>query len=378
MSPHNHKGILSPRLHIHLFGRKISAFHFFGAIGFIAGMSLGLILCGVLELQPRVVLLMTIISATTFFVLAMTAKSITGQENLVYYHHEVGIILCCAFCLYLVKQPLLPYLDITLLGIGTFLAFGRIGCHSVGCCHGRPHHRGIRYGQQHVDAGFTWYYKDVALLPVQLIEACFVFLIVITNIWLLSLSVPPGTVLIVYTVIYGSIRFCLEFVRGDTGRPQWMGLSEAQWTTLFLVALTYGLGSAGLLPAYKWHAALFFCMLAFSLFIIFHRPRLASLLFSDDHITQIAEGLEILDISPRERNGVVRVYTTDLGLCMSCGINDKDTRHYTLSLNNAGSLHKKMVERLAKIIGSLRYHAGSFDVIDRKNGVYHILFSLQP
>jgi hypothetical protein len=103
----------------------------------------------------------------------------------------------------------------------------------------------------------------------------------------------------------------------------------------------------------------------------------ASGIFSAGHITEIAEGLEILDISPRERNGQVRIYTTGKGLCISCGAYDKETRHYTLSLKNAGLLQKKMVEKLAQIIGSLKYHKGSYDVIDRENGVYHILFSLQ-
>ena len=31
-----------------------------------------------------------------------------------------------------------PYLDATALGLGAFLACGRVGCTLAGCCHGRP------------------------------------------------------------------------------------------------------------------------------------------------------------------------------------------------------------------------------------------------
>ena len=376
MSPHNHIGVLSPRLHIHLYGKRISSFHFFGGIGFILGMALGLVLCKVSGLQPPVILLMTVIGAASFITLALVAKRITGDEMLVYYHHEIAIVVCCAAALYLFRLPVLPYLDITLLGIGVFLAFGRIGCHSVGCCHGKPHHRGIRYGQQHVDAGFTWYYKDIPLLPVQLMESACVFVIVLTGAWLLCRHVQPGTVLVVYTVIYGSIRFGLEFFRGDDDRPYRWGLSEAQWTTLALVALTYGLGGAGLLPVYAWHAVIFLCMLAASvILVLLYRSKVFHPLLAATHVTQIAEGLEILEIDDPESR--VSVHTTNRGLCLSSGNYDVNTRLYTLSLKNASLIKRGLVEKLARTIGSLKHHAGGFDIIDKKNGVYHILFRLK-
>ena len=129
-----------------------------------------------------------------------------------YYHHEISIMIFCALALYLLNKPVLPYLDISILGIGVFIGFGRIGCYSVGCCHGRPHKHGVKYGQAHVDAGFTWFYKDVPLLPVQLIESSYVFLIVISGVILLLNHAAPGTVLIVYTVVYGLMRFILARV----------------------------------------------------------------------------------------------------------------------------------------------------------------------
>ncbi|MBD0287506.1 MAG: prolipoprotein diacylglyceryl transferase, partial [Flavisolibacter sp.] len=158
---------------------------------------------------------MSLTGAATFFLLAILAKIITGEEVIVYYHHEIAILIMCAVVLHALHQPVLPYLDITILGIATFLAFGRIGCFNVGCCHGRPVKGGVRYRHEHVEAGFTPYYEDVPLFPVQLVESAFVFIVVIAGSFLLLRSFPAGTVLLLYTVVYGLFRFSIEIFRGD-------------------------------------------------------------------------------------------------------------------------------------------------------------------
>ena len=124
--------MLHPRLHIHVFKRAISSFHFFGIIGFIVGCVLGITLCNFLNLHTWIIVLMTLTGAFTFFLLAIIAKIITGEEVIVYYHHEIAILIMCSIVLKLLHAPLLNYLDITILGIATFLAFGRIGCFNVG------------------------------------------------------------------------------------------------------------------------------------------------------------------------------------------------------------------------------------------------------
>src|SRR5262249_61119424 len=109
-------------------------------------------------------------AAPTFLGIIMTTKPITGQERIIYYPHEIAVSLAAAGLLWLTSEPLLPYLDITILGIGAFLACGRIGCLMVGCCHGRPSGWGIRYTPDHAAAGFTDYYVGVVLFPIQLVE----------------------------------------------------------------------------------------------------------------------------------------------------------------------------------------------------------------
>src|SRR6266487_4250726 len=170
--------MLFPRLNLRFFSITINSFYFFGLLGYFTSITLGIFLCYFLKLGISVVLLMSLVGAVTFFALAFVTKILTGEESIVYYHHEIAILIFCSLTLKLLHYSVLPYIDITLLGIGTFLAFGRIGCFNVGCCHGRPGKFGYQYGEHHVAEGFTWYFKNITLLPVQLIESAFVFCIV--------------------------------------------------------------------------------------------------------------------------------------------------------------------------------------------------------
>jgi len=245
---------MKTRLTIHLFGRHINAFHFFGVLGFIGGAALGIALGNFCHLRLAVMLYLTLTSAAVSFLLAIVAKWITGEETIVYYHHEIAILVSCALLLRALREPILPYLDITVLGIGTLLAFGRLGCHSVGCCYGRPAEKGVVYSHAHVEAGFAAVTRGCPS-PVQLIESAFVFLTVITGTFLILHHSPPGTTLIVYTLIYGSFRFGMEFFRGDADRPYWLALSEAQWTTLILMLVCTSFSIVGWFPFYWWEMA---------------------------------------------------------------------------------------------------------------------------
>jgi prolipoprotein diacylglyceryltransferase len=55
------------------------------------------------------------------------------------------VMLVAAAFLWLLHEhePIIPYLDVTILVIGIFLVCGRIGCLMVGCCHGKPHRWGV-------------------------------------------------------------------------------------------------------------------------------------------------------------------------------------------------------------------------------------------
>src|SRR5688572_18941678 len=112
----------SPKLHIKLFGKKLHTFHFFGVLGFILGTLLGMWLAQQKGLSISVVIFLSCLGAAIFFGLVYLARWITGSETIVYYHHEITIMLLSTLALWLLRVPVLPYLDIVILGIATFLS----------------------------------------------------------------------------------------------------------------------------------------------------------------------------------------------------------------------------------------------------------------
>src|SRR5215467_14328359 len=165
--------------------RSLPAFQVCGYTGLGLAVLLAMLLTRSLGLSPITMILIVAASVPTFLGLVMATKIITGEERIIYYHHEIAVMLAAMTLLWLTSEPLLPFLDITILGIGAFLACGRIGCLMVGCCHGRPHHWGIRYRPEHAAAGFTDYYVGVTLFPIQLVESIWVAGVVIIGVLLI-------------------------------------------------------------------------------------------------------------------------------------------------------------------------------------------------
>jgi prolipoprotein diacylglyceryltransferase len=347
-------------------------------LGFLFGAVLGISLCYFLNFHIGIILLMTLIGAATFFALAFLAKILTGGETIVYYHHEISILINCSIVLKLLHLPVLNYLDITILGIATFLAFGRIGCFSVGCCHGKPAKKGVAYGHDHVKDGFPYYLESVILFPIQLVESAFVFLVIISGSIMLLQQAPPGTVLIFYTVIYGAFRFTIEFFRGDAERPYFKGLSEAQWTTLILLAISLLFSFVGLIPFYLWHFIVSACLFLVSFFVIINNSKKKNV-FSPHHVMQIASGLIELDKQNKDRQpaATINMFQTDFGFIFSKGqiVKNKSLiTHYTFSSKTNKPVDLKTVEKLAELIKKLRHHKSKLRITGKQNGIYHILF----
>src|SRR5258708_346383 len=109
------------RLHIPVLGRPRHSFHVCG----LTGLALAVLLASALVLHLRlsflVMALLIAASVTASLALAIAVKIATGRETLIYYYHELAVVAAAALVLKLAGQPLLPYLDATLLGLGTFL-----------------------------------------------------------------------------------------------------------------------------------------------------------------------------------------------------------------------------------------------------------------
>ena len=62
------------------------------------------------------------------------------------YHFQLIVLVSSTLLLTLLQTPVFPYLDILVMGLLVSQAFGRLGCLTAGCCHGKPHRWGICYG----------------------------------------------------------------------------------------------------------------------------------------------------------------------------------------------------------------------------------------
>jgi hypothetical protein len=382
----------TPRFYINLFRIKIASFHFFGIVGIIAGCVTGIIFAIYLRIPLWIAGIICLTCVFQLFIHTWIQKIITGKENMVYFRHEIFILLFCTIILWSIGQPIKPVLDATVLCIGTGLFFGRIGCYNAGCCHGRPCKIGVKYSQQHISSGFPLYLKGVKIFPITLIESFFVGIIILVSVWFILNNYPAGTILIWYTVSYGFSRFILEFFRGDTERPYWYGFSEAQWTTVVLFITTGVLSWFNWLPFYWGHfiaiAALIIAMLL--IYVIRMRQSFsAHKIVNPGHVKEIAlalTGIEPIQY-PRplpERKVVIPMVITSLGLKISSGIVQKEMIrlfHYTISASDydteskkAAVVNSKIANTMARLIQTLKHAEISFQIRKGKPGVYHIIF----
>lgn len=229
-------------------GKTGTPYHFIGWIGFLFGVALNFFLANQFDLSLWTVAGYSSLTIITFYGYAMISKIIKGYEDIIYYRHEIVVLTVTGIFLKLTGKPVAVYLDLYILGLGLFLVFGRMGCFLSGCCFGRPHRCGIKPNMQR---GYPPYLSGITIIPTQLIESGMVLLIVISGIAMIWNDHQPGETLAWYTIVYGTGRFTLEYFRGDK-RPYLIGLSEAQWTTLILVAVVIIAGDRGLLAVEPW------------------------------------------------------------------------------------------------------------------------------
>lgn len=109
-----------------------------------------------------------------------------------------------------------------------FHVFGRIGCFLTGCCHGKKLASPLQIGPIQINQ-----------IPVQLIEA-FAELLLFIIIAIIEKKSKDADLLRIYLVTYAVIRFADEFLRGDTVRGIFFGLSTAQWVSLAIILVYLG------------------------------------------------------------------------------------------------------------------------------------------
>ena len=126
------------------------------------------------------------------------------------------------------KKNLMFFLNIIIIGIVIAHSLGRVGCFLAGCCYGKETTSilGVTFPK-----GSTAYFllgPNHSVLPTQLIEAVFLFLLVIV------LLIIKKHQVVTYLFSYGIFRFILEFFRGDD-RGSLFILSPSQWLSIGLI-----------------------------------------------------------------------------------------------------------------------------------------------
>jgi hypothetical protein len=349
-------------------GRSVSAFHYCGIIGVVAAVILAEMLVIRRGASPLIMTAIVVASMLTFLALAAAQKVVTGEERLIYYQQEIGVMVVAWLLLSVIGEPPLIYLDATLLGIGAFLACGRVGCTMVGCCHGKPHRLGVLYRPEHAEAGFARYYVGIRLFPVQLIESILVAFATLSGAWLVWRGDAAGSGLAWYVVFYDTVRFLLEYLRGDDDRPYYGGFSQAQWLSAILLVLVVLGEWRGLLPWHAWHAVVAIAMVTLMIvqaavrrFVRSERGRL----LHPHHVREVAEALE--EIEGAAPSTLIQVVSTSRGVLISRG-----ETHYSFSTRGA-PMTEEAAEVLASLIRQLRHITFPTKLRTGEHGVYHLV-----
>ncbi|MBO4562608.1 MAG: prolipoprotein diacylglyceryl transferase [Clostridia bacterium] len=155
------------------------------------------------------------------------------EGGLVFYGGLIGGVIGAFIGAAVVKTRLSRYSDAVVPTLPLAHAIGRMGCFCSGCCYGRATDSWIGMCFPHSISGLA---PDVAVIPTQLIESGANLLVFIFLLWFTRKRRRGFTALFVYMMLYGVIRFLIEFLRGDEIRGFFGALSTSQWISLALIA----------------------------------------------------------------------------------------------------------------------------------------------
>jgi phosphatidylglycerol---prolipoprotein diacylglyceryl transferase len=168
------------------------------------------------------------------------------QSGGVFYGGLLGGILTAWALMRVYRLPGWATADVLAPGVAIGQAIGRLGCFCAGCCWGKA--TTVPWAVTFTDvyaARQVGTPIDTPLHPSQLYESLGVLLIFLFLLWLAPRKRFNGAVTLAYVALYSTVRFVLEFWRGDAERGTWFGhtISTSQ-----LIAVALLLGVAVALP----------------------------------------------------------------------------------------------------------------------------------
>ncbi len=162
----------------------------------------------------------------------------TLRSSGVYYGGLLLALIASAWYMHRAKLPGWRVADITAPGIALGQAIGRIGCLSAGCCYGKPTTMpwGITFTNPY-SAENVGVPLNVPLHPTQIYESIGSFLLFMYLMWRLGRKHFTGQVILEYLALYATLRFVIEFFRGDEDRGFVLHglLSTSQFIGIFTI-----------------------------------------------------------------------------------------------------------------------------------------------
>jgi phosphatidylglycerol:prolipoprotein diacylglycerol transferase len=131
------------------------------------------------------------------------------------------------------KLSVIKVLDTIAPALAAGHALGRIGCFLNGCCYGKPSTLPFAYLYSSGTAPATKY-PGIHIHPVQLYESAGNIIIFVVLFYLLG-KMKKGMVLSLYLIMYGTLRFLDEFLRGDHSDFLFGVFTPAQIICLFII-----------------------------------------------------------------------------------------------------------------------------------------------
>lgn len=161
------------------------------------------------------------------------------EGGLVWYGGLNAAILVAVWYFRKYKLPVMIYLDIFAPAVSLGHAIGRIGCLMAGCCFGKPAAVGAWYAITFSGQPHSFAPAGIPLYPTQIMESAGE-LIIFTSLFFLRYKKRfNGQIIGTYLILYGILRFFIEFVRGDMDRGFVISdvLSVSQLVSIAMVAI---------------------------------------------------------------------------------------------------------------------------------------------
>lgn len=160
----------------------------------------------------------------------------TLQSAGIFFGGFIAALVFAVFYMRAQKLPVLATCDLFAPGVAIGHGIGRLGCFAAGCCWGKPTHLpwGIAFTSQDVTTGVP---LGIPLHPTQLYEALAEVFICLFLIRTLNRRHRDGSVIGLYLLLYGLVRFGVEFLRmHDASNPLGGPFTLEQWIALALAA----------------------------------------------------------------------------------------------------------------------------------------------